>query len=218
MVVVKPLFIIFVNTNLSIKLVNQIMNGNIHAYIYAPPNIGLKLKRIFSKKTDPKSFFKIIDYPMPFNIPVFNILFTSKSFWDNIPTNYSKVFVLYNPLSLGLTINFSNILKKNIPFGMIPMTPDFNFDEKINENPSLIDEVLVKGFLFYINSNYAKNAIKRISKKIILNIRKEFKMKNNEHIERLSITPFYLYFYYYKFSLGYIENNNQLLTISKSQS
>lgn len=197
----KPLFLIFVNTNISTKLIQQILNGTIHAYIYCPPNIGLLMRQAFAKNSS-NSFFKIIPLRTMFSYDFFNILFTSKSFWDNIPNNYGKIFVLYNPRNLALTINYSNIIKKKIPFGMLPMK-ELNFTKAIKENPSLIDEELSQGFLFYIKAKYAKKVLEKFKKSHILSVRKQLKLNNNEHIERLSITPFYLYFYHFMQTTGY---------------
>lgn len=212
----KPLFLIFVNTTLSYKLINQIIKGFIDAYIYTTPELALQLKKVFITKMSNNSRLKIIPTTLPFSYDYFNVTLTSRSFWDNIPINYSTVFVLYNPRSLALTINFANILKNKLPFGLIPMVKDFNFDVNIRDNPAIIDEQMGQGFLFYINSKYARNTIKRFKKSNILNIRKRFNMKNNEHIERLNLTPFYLYFYHFMQSLDY--NTESHFTISRQQS
>ena len=195
-----PLFIIFVNSNLSTKLVNLILQGKIHALIYSPYPISLKLKKVFLKSS-PQSFFKIIDLNIPYNYITFNLLLTSKSFWDNIPSNYLNLFVLYNPRALALSFLLKNKYSK--PFFIIPFKKNTNINKLIMKNPSLVDEQLAQGFLFYINNKFAKKTIKNFSKKQLLNIRKEYKMQNNEHVERNYITPFYLYFTHNLLNLGY---------------
>ena len=73
----------------------------------------------------------------------------------------------------------------------------------IIKNPSIVDEIISQGFLFYINNKFAKKTIKHFTKKHILNIRKELKMQNNEHIERQDFTPFYMYFFHNMIHLGF---------------
>ena len=196
-----PFFVIFVNSNLSTKLVNQIIEGSIHSYIYAPTPICQRLKKIFVK-SKPNSFYRIIECNMAYHFTTFNFLLSSKSFWDNIPIKYERIFVLFNPRCLALTINFKSIIQSKIPFSLIPMKP-CDIKKLMQENPSLIDEQIMLGFLFYIKNKFARQTIQRFTKNHILSVRKEHKMQNNEHIERLNITPFYLYFYHRMLNLGY---------------
>lgn len=212
----QPLFLIFVNTKLSSKLIEQIKKGVLHAYIYTSPSFGLQLKKIFSTNMNPKSKIKIIITGLPFNYEYFNIFFTSNSLWDNIPNNYSRVFALYNPRAVGLNINLGKIIENKLPFGLISLTPNINFHIIIRDNPAIVDEQLSRGFLFYITSKYARKSLSKFKKSHILSIRKRLNMKNNEHIERLPITPFYLYFYHFMQSLDYSEPNQFIISNPKS--
>lgn len=201
-----PLFIIFVDTTISIKLINLIEQGIIHAIIYTHPAIALILKKIFGKII--KGKFQIQECNLPFTFNTFNILLTSRTFWDNIDNNYPNLYILYNPKALGMQINLKT--KKN-PFFIIPLEKTniniplekTNINKLIWENPSLSDETIAKGFIVFIKNKFAKNTIEKFTKTHILNIRKKLKMKNNEHIERQVFTPFYIYFYHNMLELGY---------------
>lgn len=194
-----PLFIIFLNSNISIKLINLIKIGKIHAIIYCSEQLTLKVKKVFSTIT--KSFYQIHNLNLPFTYISFNFILTSKSFWDSIPLKYSNIFVLYNPKGLALSFNLK--YKYETPFFLIPMDININLKELIRTNTSLLDEVLQQGFFFYINNKFGKNTIKYFTKKQILNNRKINKMLNNEFIERSPFTSFYLYFIHYSLELGY---------------
>ena len=210
MISTKPLFIIFVNSNLSKNLVELILSGKIHAHIYTLSQILQNLKKIFVNKTSEESNFKLIPCDLPYNLYTFNILLTSKNFWDNIPTNYKNIFVLYNPKGLKLNIGIKN--KYDIPFTLFPLKPCNNLNELYFKNPSIIDENLIDGFLFYVQNKLARDTIKNCSKKNILSIRKEHNMTNNETIERQNYTSFYLYFWHYMINLGYnFQSNNSKL-------
>lgn len=185
------LFIIFVTTNLSKKLVDLILQGKIHAHIYSLTPISLKIKKMFSKHSNGN--FRIYDLNMPYNFITFNFLLLSKSFWDNIPKEYQNIFILFNPKGLTLSIEFNP--KTIEQFHFFNLT-DQNLNLLIKENPSLVDEEINNGFFFYINHYFAKKTLKTITKTNILNIRKKFKMNNTEHIERQNMVPFYHYFYH----------------------
>lgn len=190
-----PLFIIFIDSVISSKLVKLIEDGKIHCIIFTYPS--LKLKKIFSKFT--KGQFQIKECDLPFNFHTFNILLTSKSFWDNIDNKHSHLYILYNPKALGMEINLQS---KNKPF-FIHSFEHTDINKFIRENPSISDEAISKGFIAFINIKFAKQTIKNFTKTHILNIRKELKMQNTEHIERQVFTPFYLYFYHNMIRLGY---------------
>ena len=195
----QPLFIIFIDTNISINLINLILHGKIHGYIYTNKQIILQLKKnFFSKKT--KSNFKFFEYNMPFNLDIFSIILTSNSFWDNIPSDYTNLYVLYNPQGLHLNIKLKKTYEK--PFFFIPMIK-YNFSKMLIEDPYFIDEQISKGFIFYINNKFAKKTIQRFTKKNILDIRNKCNMQHNEHIIRQHITPFYHYFIHNMINLGY---------------
>lgn len=193
-----PLFILFIDSVLSTKIVSLIENGKINAIIYCSYRLLLKIKKIFSKKTIGK--FQIFVLNLPFNITTFNLLFTSKNFWDNINSNNSNLYIVHNPKVLSLQINIKNSIK---PFYISPLIPHKNSKQLIWENPSIFDEIISQGFLLYIKPKFAKKTIKYLSKNNILTIRKKFKMQNNEYIERLPFIPFYMYFYHNMIDLGY---------------
>jgi hypothetical protein len=197
-----PLFVIFMNSGLSINLLNLILNGKIHAYIYTPQTLSLQLKKHLSKnKTNNNNvFYQINVCNMPYNFTTFNFLLTSKSFWDNIPTKYLNVFVMFNPKLLQVKMQIKS--KYDKPFYLIPLK-ECKLLELIYKNPTLVDEQLVNGFLFYVNNKFARKTIRTFTKKKILEVRKEHKMLNNEAIERQSITPFYHYFIHNALNLGY---------------
>ena len=174
------------------------MQGKIHAYIYTLTPIAQKIKQLF--KGHSKANIKLIECDLPYNLFTFNILLTSKNFWDNIPSIYTNLFVLYNPK--GLKINIALKDKYNIPFTLYPLKT-CNTMELYVKNPLVIDEHLQEGFLFHIQNKFAKYTIQKCTKSKILSIRKEYKMLNNESIERQKFISFYLYFWHYMIDLGY---------------
>ena len=197
-----PFFILFIDTNVSVKLIQLIKMGKIHAYIYTNNIIAMRLKKIFSEKVSKNAYFRIIVYQIPFNPITFNFLLTSKSFWDNIPIKYSNIFLMHNPKVMNLHIALKD--KYDKPFFIIPIVKGkVDIEKLIKENPSVVDENLTFGFLLYVNNKFARQTIRQCTKKKILEIRKQFNMQNNEHIERQFITPFYLYFYHQMLDLGY---------------
>lgn len=195
----KPLFIIFVNSVLSTKLVQLIEIGKINAIIYCPNVLSLKIKKIMSIKSEGK--FKIINLNLPFNSITFNLLLTSKNFWDTIDNNNLNIYVIHNPKALNLSFQINKNQKK--PFFILPLKPHKEGNKLIWKNPSIFDELLTTGFMFYIKPKFAKKTINHFTKKNILNVRKKLKMNNNEYIERLPFTPFYMYFYHNMLELGY---------------
>ena len=199
----KPLFVIFLTNNMSVKLIEQIKKGLIDAYIFTPPILGLKIKKEFQSQTSPNSFYKIIPQVLPLNISSFHILFTSRNFWDQLPINRKRIFVLFNPKNLSFTINFKNIILQKKPFQLIPLQTKLIISHEIENQPFKIDEMLTEGIFFYVERKLINKVLGRASKKFILSFRKEHKMLNNEHIERLPIIPFYLYFYHYMQFLGW---------------
>lgn len=195
----KPLFVLFINSSLSTKLVALIETGKINAIIYCPNVLILKIKKIFTKKT--LGNFKIFELNLPFNSITFNLLFTSRNFWDNIDNTNLNIYVVYNPLALSLT--FQILAKQPKPFFIYPLKQPTITKKLIHENPSIFDELLPTGFLFYIKPKFAKKTIKNFSKKNILTIRENLNMKNNEYIKRLTFVPFYMFFYHNMLELGY---------------
>ena len=73
-----PLFVLFINSTLSIKLVKLIEIGKINAIIYCPNVLLLNIKKIFSKQM--KGKFKILPLNLPYNSDTFNIFLTSIMF------------------------------------------------------------------------------------------------------------------------------------------
>ena len=196
----KPLFILFVNSILSTKLVNLIEIGKINAIIYCPKTILLKIKKIFTKHT--KGNFKILELDLPYTSITFDLLFTSKTFWDTIDNVNTNIYIIYNPRGLSLTFQMNNKQPKPffiLPFISHPETKDSKI--LIKTNPVIFDELLTQGFLFYIKPIFAKRCIKYFSKAKILKIRERLQMDNNEHVERLVFTKFYMYFYHYMLEL-----------------
>ena len=193
-----PLFVIFVNTSLSIKLVELLTIGKINAIIYCPNALMLNIKKIFSKKMDGK--FQIYPLNLPYNFNTFNIFLTSKPFWDNINQEYENIYILHNPRNLSLNITLNTIKQ----FYILPFIPNTNINKLIWENPSISDEIISQGFIFYIKRKFAIKTLKYFSKNNILTLRRKLNMSNTEHIERQPITPFYMYFHHYMLS---IDNN-----------
>ncbi len=192
----KPLFIIFVTSTISTKLVSLIKNGIINIIIYAHSSLLLQIKKIFSNKM--KGEFKIYPLDLPFNFTTFNIFLTSKSFWDNIDQKHENIYILNNPKNLPLTIN---ILNHDKLFYILSFTND-NLHKLIWENPVISDEILAQGFILFIKNKFAKKTLKYFSKNNILTIRKKLNMLNTEHIERQVLIPFYIYFYHYMLSIS----------------
>lgn len=196
----NPLFILFINTTLSPRIVELIKIGKLDGYIYAHSHLILQLKKTFSKCSI--GSFKIIECNIPYNNISFNFMLTSNTFWDTIPNYYQDIYVLYNPRLLHLNIELRK--KQEKPFYLIILDKNpINIQGLIFKNPIIIDELISKGFLFYIKHKFVKNTIKSFTKKNILTIRKELKIKNNEEIKRQHFISFYMYFFHRMIDLGY---------------
>lgn len=197
----KPLFVLFVNSSLSTKLVQLIEQGIIHARIYSPNILSIQIKKIFTKHT--KGNFQIFDCNLPYNFDTFNFILTSNTFWDTLPTDYSHIYILYNPKAFSLQINFKEL--QQLPFNIIPCQQKLpNVHNLLKTNPTIFDEIIKQsGFLLYINYNFAKRTLKYYTKTKILQIREKFEMSNNEAIKRQTFLPFYMYFYHHMIDSGY---------------
>jgi len=190
----KPLLILFVNSVLSNKLVKLIEIGKFNAIIYCPNTILLNIKKIFSKNS--VGNFRIFELDLPFTSITFDLLFTSKTFWDNIDNVNRNIYVIYNPRALSLSFQIKATQLEE--FFILPLISDAKDAQNlIHTNPSIFDELLTQGFLFYIKPKFAKKCIKYFSKDKILKIREDLFMLNNEYVKRLVFTRFYMYFYHY---------------------
>ena len=86
----RPLFILFINSVISLKIIELVEVGRINAIIYCPNTLSLKIKKLFSKKM--VGNFRINELNLPFTPIMFDLLLTSKTFWDNIDNENTNIY------------------------------------------------------------------------------------------------------------------------------